>query len=109
MRNRKCKTKIEIERPEKGMATPTSISKHPSTRRSVRDELSSSKQASVVLQSPQAKKELFFLFHAPNRKASKHHGWCNIAAEAMGSAVVRTTRVDQSSTLRRAEPRIRLS
>jgi hypothetical protein len=42
------KTEIEIERPEKVMATPVSISKHPSTRQSVRDELSSGTQASVA-------------------------------------------------------------
>ena len=53
------------------MATPVSVSKHPNTRHSVHDELSSGTQASVVLQSPQAKKELFFLFPPPNRKALK--------------------------------------
>ena len=83
------------------LATPLSISKHPSTQRSVYDEFSSSTQASVVSQSPQAKKELFFSFPPPNQKALKHPRWWNAAAAVMGSALVWTMRVDQSGTLRR--------
>ena len=82
------------------MATPVSISKHPSTRPSIHDELSSGTQASIVSQSRQAKKELFFSF-PPNRKALKHPRWCNIAAEAKGSTLVQTLRGDQSGTLRK--------
>ena len=84
------------------MATPVSISKRPSARRSVYDGLSSSMQASVVSHSPQAKKELFSSFPPPNRKALKLPGWRNPAAETIGSTLVRTTMGDQSSTSRRS-------
>ena len=88
MRNRNAKRK---SRPEKinVLATPVSISKHSSTQQSVDDELSSSMQASIVSQSPQAP------FHPPYRKTLKHPGWwITAAAKVMGSSPVRTTRND---------------
>ena len=72
---------------------PVSIPKHPSTQRSVYDELSSSTQASVVSHSPQVE-EHFFPLHSAHGNALKHPGWRNIAAETMGSTLVRTTRGD---------------
>ena len=101
MRNRNAKRKSTLKREKIVVATPVSISKHPSTWQSVYDELSSSTQASIVSQSPQAKDGRFpSRFHPPNRTALKHPRWCN-AAEVMGSTLVRTMRVDQSGTLRR--------
>ena len=99
MRNRK-QNGIEIEAQERGMAMPVSISKQPSTRRSVQDGLSSSTQAAEVSQSPQARNFLFSF--PPSRRALKHPGWRIIAAEAKGSTLVQRTRVDQSGTLRRS-------
>jgi hypothetical protein len=84
------------------MATPVPIPKHSRTRQSEHVELSNSTQASIVSQSPQAKKKLFFSFPPPNRKALKYPGWRNQAAKVMGNDLVRTTRGDQSSTLRRS-------
>ena len=75
------------------MATPVSIPKHPSTQRSVCDELSSSTQASVVSHSPQVE-EYFFPLHSAHGKALKHPGRWNLAAEMMGSTPVTTTRGD---------------
>ena len=99
---RKARAKRESKsKPEKSvLGPPVSISKHSSTRISVYDALPSGTQTSVVAHSPQAKREPFSLFHPRNRKALKHPGWRNIAAEAMGSTLVRTTRRDHSGKLR---------
>ena len=83
-----------------------SISKRPSTRRSVHEELSSGTQAFIVSHSPQevrpGEEGAFLLISSSNCKALKHPRWWSAAAaKVMCGTLVRTTRVDQSSTWRR--------